>query len=308
MTGTGSRVERLAVLTVYLVAEPSDVPLLELQIERIVRHTTVPVTIHAVAPRVPPEVREELTANPAVRLLDAPEFPEPGSREHAHFLDLLLADARRGDASHFVTLDHDSFPIVDGWQEGIVALDPAAPVAGILRTENGDVCLPHPSCTLLDREFVEHHPVSFSPDSDGTPEFRRFLRDTGQAGDTGLRLAFELWRTDTPWTPLRRTNAVDLHYLIAGIYADRVFHLGAGTRAPVFRPDRRGSPRHRLTEPLARLPVGRGRARDAKKALVRGIRSPAERRLQAANQHVATRAREWLLADPDGLIAHLRGA
>jgi hypothetical protein len=301
------RIEAVAILTVYVVRDDADAALLELQLDRIARHTSVPFTIHAVARRVPEPIRERLRRHPAVRLLDPPVHPGSGSREHAAYLDLLLADARAGHASHFVTFDLDSFPIADDWLDRVDAVRPGAPVAGILRVENGDVCLPHPSCTVLTREFVETHDVSFSPDSDRSPEFRRFLRATGQAGDTGLQLAFTLWREQIPWGHLRRTNAVNLHDVIAGIYADAVFHLGAGTRDALFRADLRGSRIHRVTAPIERLPVGHGVMRDVKRGVLRRFRAGTEARLVADNHRAAVEARQWLLRDSDGLIAHLRG-
>ena len=220
-----------------------------------------------------------------------------------------VCSTRRGrtDATHFATFDMDSFPIADRWLERALALAPGAPVAAVLRRENGDVCLPHPSCTVLTRDFVETHSVSFSPDSDGTPTFREFLRATGQAGDTGIRIAEQLWREQLPWGRLLRTNRVDLHPVIAGIYGDVVFHLGAGTRAAMFRHDLHRTWAFRLTGPVERIPVGHGRARRVKKAALARIRRPAAGRVIEANRRAGLEAREWLLRDPDGLFTHLRG-
>jgi hypothetical protein len=298
-------IEGLAILTVYVVRDDADAALVDLQLARIARHTSVPVTVHAVAVRVPEPVRARLAADPIVRLAQVTPYGGVGSREHAHYLDQLLTVARETEASHFVTLDTDSFPIADDWLTRVVG--PGTDVAGILRSENHDVCLPHPSCTMLTRRFVERHDVSFSPDSDGTSEFRRFLRTTGQAGDTGLRLAYTLWSEDVEWTRLTRTNAVDLHPVIAGIYGDAVFHLGAGTRDALFRADLRRSTVHRLTDPIERIPVGAGRVRTVKRRALRTARGPSERRAIAVNRAAATTAREWLLRDSDDLVAHLRG-
>lgn len=304
---TPSTEPRLAVLTVPFIRDPDDERLLALHLDRITRHTDVALTIHVDARNTTPGARAQLEAHEAVVLHDVADDADPGSRQHARILDGLLTAARESDATHFATFDMDSFPIVDGWLTRVLAVTPDAPVAAVLRKENGDVCLPHPSCTVLTREFVETHPVSFSPDSDGTPEFREFLRSTGQAGDTGIRLAHLLWREHTPWTRLLRSNRVDLHPVIAGIYGDLVFHLGAGTRAALFRLDARRSWAFRLSDPLERLPVGDGRLRTAKKAVLAKIRRPAAGRLIEANRSAGLAARAWLLRDPDGLFAHLRG-
>ncbi len=232
--------------------------------------------------------------------------PDRGSREHAHHLDALMARAVPGPASHVVTLDLDSFPVADAWHDTLVAGADDS-VVGILRRENGDVLLPHPSCTVLPRSFLERHPFSFSPDTDGTREFRTFLRTSGQAADTGIRLAYLLASQNVPWCPILRSNRRDLHPLIAGIYGDAVFHLGAGARASLFRRDLAVSTVHRLTDPVERIPVSWPPARRWKHRALGAVRGPAERRMIAANADAAARARTWLRDDPDGLFTFLRG-
>jgi hypothetical protein len=299
---------RLAVLTVALVRDDGDRALLELQLSRLRRHTAGPFTVHAVARRVPDDVRDWLAGQPDVRLLDVPPVADTGSREHGAYLDALLTAARATDATHFAVFDLDSFPVVDDWLARVTELlPPGAGVAAVLREENGDVCLPHPSGTVLTREFVETHAVSFSPDTDGTPEFRRFLRESGQRADTGIRIARVLWSGHLPWARLRRTNAVDVHPVIAGVYADCIFHLGAGSRVALFRADLARSRVHRWTRPLERVPVGRGRARDVKRRALAKLRGPAEARMIAANREAAAAAEAALLADPDAFLARLRG-
>ena len=299
---------RVAVLTVALVRDDDERALLELQLARLRRHTAGPLAIHMVARRVPADVRAWLDAQADVQLLDPPVATDTGSREHAVYLDALLTAARATDATHFATFDLDSFPIADDWLGRATAmLPPGAGVAAVLRRENGDVCLPHPSGTVLTRAFVEAHAVSFSPDSDGTPAFRRFLRESGQRADTGIRLARTLWTESLPWAPLLRTNAVDVHPVIAGIYGDCFFHLGAGSRVALFRADLAGSRVHRLTRPIERVPVGHGRARTAKQRLLTTLRRPAEARRIAANRTAAETALAALLADPDAFVAMLRG-
>jgi hypothetical protein len=304
----GSAAPKLAVLTVAVVRDDIDRSMLELQISRLQRHTTAPMTIHVAAVRVPSDVREWLAGQPDVTVVMPERVDDVGNREHAAYLDALLAAARATDATHFATFDLDSFPIADDWLTTVLArLPPGAGVAGVLRRENGDVCLPHPSGIVLTRAFVDAHAVSFSPDSDGTPGFRRFLRETRQRGDTGIRLAYTLWSDHLLWERMVRTNVVDLHPIIAGIYADCIFHLGAGSRAALFRADVAASRAHRLTRPIERIPVGHGRARAAKQRVLRALRRRAEARIIDENRRIAREAQAWLLRDPDGLFRHLRG-
>jgi hypothetical protein len=302
-------VTRLAILVVYVVRDDEDLPLLDLHLERIARHTSVPYTVLGVAHRVTDAARARLLAQDRVRLCDVPPTDLRGSREHAYYLDALLEAALATDATHVVTLDVDSFPITDRWVDTLLAAaPPESGLAAVLRTENGDRVLPHPSCLLADRSFFERYHPSFSPDWDGTAEFRRFLRATGQAGDTGIRIAYRLWADGLPWGELRRTNARDLHYLIAGIYGDAVFHLGATSRGVLFRRDLEPSLVHRLTMPLERYPARRPAAVRAKRAVLRWCRGPTERRMMRRNRTVYQDVRRRLDEDPDALFALLRGA
>jgi hypothetical protein len=299
--------DRLAILVVHVVRSPDEEALLRLHLDRIERHTTVPYRIYAATPRVTDTARALLAARPDVEVIATPPATDRGSREHAHHLDALVPHALADGADHLATMDLDAFPVVDGWHDVLLDPAPAPGVAGILRRENGDTVLLHPSCLLLPTATLRAHPTTFSPDTDGTPEFRAFLRAHHQAADTGIRIALMLEQQRIPTRPVLRTNRVDLHPLIAGIYGDAVFHLGAGGRASLFRRDLATSRVHRWTSPVERVPVGSGRLRDVKRAALEAVRRPAERRLIAANAAAADRARRWLRQDPDALLDHLRG-
>jgi hypothetical protein len=265
----------------------------------------VPYRVLAATPRLTDGARARLNRSARVEAHDGSPTAERGSREHAHHLDALLARALEGPASHLVTLDLDSFPVRDAWHDHLVGAAPTG-IAAILRAENLDTVLPHPSCTFLPRDFAAAHPFSFSPDTDGTPGFRGFLRSTGQRADTGIRLARILHEAAVPWHRMLRSNRRDVHPLIAGIYDDTVFHLGAGARESLFRRDRAGSAVHRLTRPVERVPVPAW-ARASKRRVLDGLRRPTERRMVAANDDAATLARERLRTDPDAFVEWLRG-
>jgi hypothetical protein len=305
--GTGG-VERLGILLVCYLKDDDDLPLLELHLERVAKHTPRPTTVFAAANRASDAARAVLGSYPDVVICDNPDTELRGSREHGYHLDLLATRALDAGVSHLCTLDVDSFPIRDDWVDVVAAQAPeASGLAAVLRVENGDVALPHPSCTFAGRDFFERYAPSFSPDWDGTPEFRAFLRTTGQRGDTGIRLGYTLWSQGLPWGKLLRTNAVDPHYLMAGIYGDAVFHLGGIGRGKLFRKDLEGSVRHRMTRPLERLPVGSGRVAGVKRSVLHAVRGQTENELAARNDVIYAQLRDQLLSDPDRLIATLRG-
>jgi hypothetical protein len=301
-------VDHLALLVVYVIRDDDGERLLQIHLDRIRRHTTVPYRIYAATPRVTPAAAATLAAAADVEVCDTPPCAEFGSREHAHHLDALLARAQADGPTHIGTLDLDSFPITTGWHDGVLEGAPAPGIAAVLRRENLDTVLTHPSGLLLPADFVAAHPFSFTPDSDGTPEFRRFLRTTGQPADTGIRLAYLLHREGIPWRALERSNRHDLHPVIAGVYADAIFHVGGGLRtATRFRRDLAASRVHRLTRPIERVPTPRPELKRAKTALLDTIRRRPERAFVARNRRAAETARRCLDEDADAFVAYLLG-
>ena len=296
----------LAILVVYYLSSDDDLPILDLHLDRIERHTRVPFRVYGAANRATPAVRARLADRSWLQVCEIEPTELRGSREHAFYLDALMARARADGADRIVTFDVDSFPIDDAWLEVMGTAAGSSGVAGILRVENGDTVLPHPSGLLVPTEFLDRYSPSFSPDSDRTPEFRRFLHSTGQAGDTGLGFAYALWSHQLEWGRLLRSNAVDVHPIIAGIYADSVFHLAGVARGSMFRRDLAASRVHRTTAPLERLPL-RGSLGRAKSRALAAVRAPAERVLGDRNRVVFQRARAALLEDSDAFVAYLRG-
>lgn len=308
MTGATGAVDHLGILVVCYLKDDDDLPLLDLHLARVARHRRVPTTTFVAANRASDAARERLTARPDTVVCDLAPTDLRGSREHAAYLDALVPIALDAGVSHVCTLDVDSFPIRDDWVEVVAGAAPAeSGLAAVCRLENGDTLLPHPSCTFARRDFFAVDPPSFSPDSDGTPEFRRFLRTTGQRADTGIRLGERQWAAGRPWGRLTRSNRRDPHYLMAGIYADVVFHLGGVGRGKLFRRDLAESTIHRATRPIERLPVGAGALAHAKRAALTKVRARREAELARQNRATYQVLRRWLLTDPDGLFAYLRG-
>jgi hypothetical protein len=305
--GVGT-VDHLGILTVAYLKDDDDLPLLALHLDRVGRHRRVPTTTFVAAPRVSTAARAMLDARPDTVVCDLPSTDLVGSREHAHFLDALVPIALDAGVSHLCTLDVDSFPVRDDWLEVVTATIPdEGRLAGVCRLENGDTALPHPSCIVARRDFFATDPPSFSPDSDGTPGFREFRQATGQRADTGVRLGAQLWRAGEPWGRLLRTNVRDAHYLMGGIYADAVFHLGAAGRGKLFWRDTQQSVVHRVTRPVERVPVGTGSVARMKRRALTRVRGKREAQLAAQNRAAYDVLRSWLLSDPDGLLAYLRG-
>ena len=302
----------LALLVVYLLPE-DDLWLIDLQLRRLRRHTHLPWRIFAAAPRLPSPGVERLRAAPQVELIDVPPTALRGSDEHAAHLDQLAAAAHAAGARWLCSLDCDAFPVRDRWAHDLTShLRPWRPVAGLVRHENGDRRLLHPSACLIEAGFHRRHELRFLPPRAArrAPLHRAFQLGFGREYDTGAGVNFALWRAGhRAWT-CARSNAVDRHYLLGGIYGDLVFHLGAGSgRLPRLRQDPQHLPLpwRRVDTCARRLPLG-GLPGGAQ--LRRAVQERSDLLLEQLREGHAA-ARDGLLRelrrDDEALIAELRG-
>jgi hypothetical protein len=142
-------------------------------------------------------------------------------RSHQAALDYLLA--RVPDAcTYVVTLDSDSFPVRDDWLDRLVGnCEAGAEVTGVYRDEMAPKIRPfvHVSCLCARLITLRGLPVSFS---------------RGMTQDVGQNISETLAGMGATIQPLRRTNAINFHYLIGGLYGDIIYHHGAGSRAAGF--------------------------------------------------------------------------
>ena len=139
---------------------------------------------------------------------------------HAAALDRLVATVDE-DVDYLVLLDTDAIPIADGWLETVVAkLEGGAAAVGVWRDEMAPE-LPafvHVSCLAIRRAELLALDLPFA----------------GCDGEPGQALTAELRRRKRQVMAMRRTNARNAHFLLGGIYADTVYHHGAGSRPAWF--------------------------------------------------------------------------
>jgi hypothetical protein len=301
---------RLGIAVVYLVSERNK-PLLDLHLERIVRHTRVPFTIFGVVNRPAPWLENKLSL-PFVRLCELPPTEERGPAEHSYYLDRLLLEAARDGVTHVATLHVDSFPVRDGWAEELSAqLDSRAPFAAAVRDEGVD-CKPFTSAILARADFLGRHrpTLLLSPEAMAAREYRRYRREFPHHPDSGVGWGFTAWRHGLTWLPLKRSNRGQDHIHFGSIHGDTFFHLGA---ASWTRKDFPGSVaptaalrlRARLAPILRRLlPTS------AREQLSSGIGRRFPRldtaRTYRANEEAFEKVRARLLADPEGYVNFLR--
>jgi hypothetical protein len=293
---------RLGICVVYLVQEESE-PLLELHLRQIRRCTTVPYTLYASANRLLPRFRERIERERGLVVCAMETTDRRSVAEHSYYLDGLLAAAVADGATRLVTLHVDSFPVRTGWVEKLeTMLSPRCPAAAVLRRENGDRFLPFHACLYFTREFYERCQPRFltPPEVAGAPAYRRYAARLGNVTDSGVGFGFALHRNGLTWHPLLRSNRHDDHYLLAGIYGDLVFHLGAAARAAqrAFRGDRR-------RVPLAARPLWWLR-RGIRFRPLRRLLRPVFRSVGDRNEEAFAMIRSRLFADPDGYLERLR--
>jgi hypothetical protein len=231
---------KLGIVVVYLLKKNAG-PLLQLHLDRIARHTSVPYTIYGAPLRLKPRFRQVLEEDPHVRLVDVPVIDEPRvSREHAYYLDALVRAAMDDGVTHVCVLHVDSFPVRDGWAEDLAShVSDSCIGAAVFRAENGDRVLPMPAGFLFSRQFQEQVQPRFfaSREVAKSAEYRQFMQEFDAEVDSGIGYAYEIYRRGLNWHRLLRSNRHNDHYLMAGVYGDTFFHLGAAARKPRFRGD-----------------------------------------------------------------------
>jgi hypothetical protein len=128
-------------------------------------------------------------------------------------------------------IDGDAFPIAD--------LDPVFenlstfPLLAVRRDENFGDKQPHPCFCVTTVELWQSIAGSWKPGV-------QWMRDDGNMGsDVGGNLYGALRDAGIEWQPLLRSNRRELHPLFFGVYADLVYHHGAGFRDKLCRRDAR---------------------------------------------------------------------
>jgi len=289
---------KLAILVVFMVPEGAQ-KLLEIHLERVRRHTTVPYTIYGVALRL--DRGHELLRGDDIRLVDIPVTDQRGIPEHSYYLERLLAEALAGDATHFVTLHVDSFPVRDGWVETLI---------GTLSEETAfaTIELLNTACLLFPRTFYERvHPPFLVPKAlEETRKFQAFIRATGIRIHSGTGFALAAHQAGLRWhTMAQRSSASG-----PAIFDDLVFHLEGALRlsAEAVVGNQAIARGRRFSSVVASI------RRFVPGPLRRGLRSHLpflyelwidRPRLRVIAKDMRT-SQEQLLSDPDGYIARLR--
>jgi hypothetical protein len=159
------------------------------------------------------------------------EAPSSHAAKLNALAELIARGAEPGDVLIF--LDGDAFPVapLDSFLEQTLA---RFPLAAIRRDENLGDKQPHPAFCATTVGFWQE----LGGDWSRGPEWT-WTNDLGwTVEDTGGKLLAALTEKRVDWYALRRTNRVDLHPVLFGLYDDLVYHHGAGFRQVFDRVDR----------------------------------------------------------------------
>jgi hypothetical protein len=163
------------------------------------------------------------------RLWSRFEHPVRLQGSHAEKLNRLarMVSKVAPPTDHLVFIDGDAFPIARVDEQ----LLRDAPLAAVRRDENLGDCQPHPCFCVTT--------VGFWNSIGG--DWREGYRWKNSLGysvtDVGANLLRALKKARQPWTPLLRTNTVDLHPVFYAVYGNVVYHHGAGFRNKITRND-----------------------------------------------------------------------
>ncbi len=142
-------------------------------------------------------------------------------QKHPEALDHLLTRVA-SDVDYIVTLDSDSFPAREGWLDALVSeCENGAALAGVYRDEMAPAIRPFVHVSGLCARVADLRALDVS-----------FSRGMGQ--DVGQNITEAFVHAGRRVAPLKRSNKVNFHFLIGGLYGDVVYHHGAGSRRAKF--------------------------------------------------------------------------
>lgn len=145
------------------------------------------------------------------------------SYNHLFGLKMLLDYFRRNSEQYdnFAILDSDCFPIKQDWVELLLRNGYDASIN--IRYENLDV-FPHPSIVFFNKFLLDK--IDFD-----------VLDTTNLIGETYRELQVLInGNNNKQWFfPILRTNRINYHPIMYGIYYDMFYHHGAGSRELKFR-------------------------------------------------------------------------
>lgn len=225
----------LGVCVVYLVKDADGEAILDFSLGQLARLTQGPFRVYGCSPDNDRRILKRVQRHGATVLRSGERHHNP-SQEHAGLLNMLVDQAVSDGCDHVVTFDMDSWPIVDGWDWLYAGtLSDRFPVASIARTEIGHN-FPFAAFTFFRASFwrvgrssfTTRQRVSFGPEAANVAT---------RPGETGAGVLAQLHEDGLGYLRLERSNLWNVHAIMAAVYDNTIFHVGAGSRSPRFMTD-----------------------------------------------------------------------
>lgn len=169
-------------------------------------------------------------ADPDVRArFDVVEDFEGMHAEKLNALSALVLEEAE-DEDLLVFIDGDAFPVrpIGEWMTGLLE---EYPLIAVRRDENRSERQPHPCFCATTVGLWRQIGGDWRPGGTWTSP------GGDQVTDVGGTLFAQLRAADLPWLPLLRSNTNDVHPVWFAVYAEHVYHHGAGFRRRVSRID-----------------------------------------------------------------------
>lgn len=143
--------------------------------------------------------------------------PSSCCKNHVSGLNAVMSffNSKKNEYDAFLILDSDCFPFQLGWAERLMNIPYS--VAAPVRHENLDI-FPHPCFVFMKKEGLDQ--VSFEYSTK-----KNLLGQKFKETNVNCNRFF----------PMIRSNEVNLHPIMFGIYWNMVYHHGAGSRSLKFR-------------------------------------------------------------------------
>ena len=233
---------KIGILVVYYL-DPSEEWVIQEHFRRLEACYKKQFKIYAAFNRLCPDLHHYLADREYLQAQRLPSTDLRGSLEHIWYLDQLKSIALKDGCDYICTLDVDSWPLKEDFFECTINLlrESGVELMAIQREENGDSYLPHPSFIFASANLFRVLDLHFGAPAEkrDASDYKRFSADTKQTFDTGIGVAYKLWRHNTPWLKVLRSNAIDYHFLMGGIYGGLIFHVGSSSRVKRFRAEGR---------------------------------------------------------------------
>lgn len=194
---------------------------IDVQLRYLGRYVHAPFQVHACFTALDPEPhRSKFTS-----VLSSTLGSHPAKL--AQLADHIVATAKSSDVLVFI--DSDAFPIT-GIDSLLVELG-EFPLIAVRRDENLGDRQPHPCFCMTTVGFWREMGGDWGADHAWRNNDGRLVWDTGG------NLLKILEDRQVQWKPLLRTNEINLHPLLFGIYGDTIYHHAAGSRLTITRVD-----------------------------------------------------------------------